>query len=223
MELEKEMNVKEESPRLFGMFASPGTQFERIRRKPKFWVPLIVVSVLYAVGMGLMAASMDVSTLIDQGVPKDQAEMVLGITKITMAVTGILTPVFGILISTVIQLIIAKIASSPVTFKQLFSMNAFISIIGAVGLLLNMAIKFGIGGNPQIYITSVAGLLNLDKPGVLGSLEVFGIWSTILTAIGLNRTAEFSKGLAWTIAIVMFLIQIGFALMGTVLQGAPKL
>ncbi|MEH7110120.1 Yip1 family protein [Bacillus sp. JJ1764] len=223
MELEKEMNVKEESPRLFGMFASPGTQFERIRRKPKFWVPLIVVSILYAVGMGLMAASMDVSTLIDQGVSKDQAEMVLGITKITMAVTGILTPVFGILISTVIQLIIAKIASSPVTFKQLFSMNAFISIIGAVGLLLNMAIKFGIGGNPQIYITSVAGLLNLDKPGVLGSLEVFGIWSTILTAIGLNRTAEFSKGLAWTIAIVMFLIQIGFALMGTVLQGAPKL
>lgn len=145
------------------------------------------------------------------------------ITKITVAITGIVSPIFGVLITSVIQLVIAKIASSAVTFKQLFSMNTFIMIIGAVGLILNMALRFGIGGKPEIYITSLAGLLNQDKVSVLGSIEVFGIWGVILTALGLHKTAQFSKGLAWTIAIAFFLIGIGFSLVGTLFQGAPKL
>ncbi|MBO0960446.1 YIP1 family protein [Neobacillus sp. MM2021_6] len=223
MELEKEMHVKKENPSLVGMFTSPGLQFERIKGNPKIWVPLILISIIYVIGMTLMALSMDVEALIDSGVPEDQAEIVLAITKVTIAVTGIFAPIFGVLISSVIQLIIAKIANATVTFKQLFSMNTYIMIIGAIGLLVNMAIRFGIGGNPEIYLTSLAGLLNSEKAGVLGSFEVFGIWGVILTALGLHKTAQFSKGLAWTIAIVFFLLQIGFGLIGTLFQGAPKL
>ncbi|MFJ7728773.1 Yip1 family protein [Neobacillus sp. NPDC097160] len=223
MELEKEMNVKKESPSLVGMFASPGLQFERIKGNPKIWVPLIIITILYTVGTTLMALSMDTDTLIGTGVPENQVDLILGFTKVMMAVMGLFIPIFGVLISSVIQLIIAKIANAEVTFKQLFSMNTYIMMIGAIGLLLNMAIRFGIGGNPEIYITSLAGLLNSEKAGVFGSIEVFGIWGVILTALGLHRTAQFSKGLAWTIAIAIFLLQIGFGLIGTLLQGAPKL
>ena len=223
MELEKEMNVKKENPSLIGMFTSPGLQFERIKGNPKIWGPLILISIIYALGMTLMALSMDVETLIDSGLPEDQAEMILAITKVTIAITGIIAPIITILISSVIQLIIAKIGSTTATFKQLFSMNTYIMIIGAIGLIINMAVRFGIGGNPEIYITSLAGLLNLEKAGALGSIEIFGIWGVILTALGLHKTAGFSKGLAWTIAIVFFLIGIGFGLIGTLFQGAPKL
>ncbi|MFZ7944222.1 MULTISPECIES: Yip1 family protein [Bacillaceae] len=223
MELEKDMIVKKENPSLLGMFTSPGQQFERIKQNPKIWVPLIIITLIYTVGTTLMALSMDVETLIGQGIPEDQVNLILGFTKIMMAVMGLFIPIFGVLISSVIQLIIAKIANAAVTFKQLFSMNTYIMIIGAIGVLLNMAIRFGIGGNPEIYITSLAGLLDSEKAGVLGSIEVFGIWGVILTALGLHKTAGFSKGLAWTIAIVFFLIQIGFGLIGTLFQGAPKL
>lgn len=222
MEIQADVHTKKEKPSLFGMFTSPGVQFERIRQNPKIWVPLIIISILYAVGMALMAASMDVQTLIDQGIPEDQAEIALGFTKVTLAVTGIFTPIIGVLVSSAIQLLIAKFGSSSVSFKQLFSMNTFIMIIGAVGVILNMAIRYAIGGNPDIYITSLAGLLNHDKPGVLGSIEVFSIWSTILTAIGLHKTAQLSKGLAWTIAILFFLVGIGIALAGSAMQGVPK-
>ncbi|WP_066065932.1 Yip1 family protein [Neobacillus soli] len=223
MELEKEVSTPKENPSLLGMFTSPGQQFERIREKPKIWVPLIIVSILYVFGTIFMALSMDESILAGQDIPEDQKELILMITKITVAITGIVSPIFGVLITSVIQLVIAKIASSAVTFKQLFSMNTFIMIIGAVGLILNMALRFGIGGKPEIYITSLAGVLNQDKVSVLGSIEVFGIWGVILTALGLHKTAQFSKGLAWTIAIAFFLIGIGFSLVGTLFQGAPKL
>jgi hypothetical protein len=221
MENQTEIITKEQKPSLLGMFTSPGEQFERIKQVPKIWVPLLIVSILYAIGMTLMALSMDASTLIDQGVPEDQVDLVLGITKVTVAITGILTPIIGVLISSAIQLIITKIASSPASFKQLFSMNTYIMVIGAAGVVLNTAIRYAIGGNPEIYVTSLAGLLNQEKAGILSSFEIFTIWTTIVTAIGLHKTAQLSKGLAWTIAIIFFLIGIGFALIGSLLQGAP--
>lgn len=217
------METKKQSPKLLGMFTSPSEQFERIKQNPKIWVPLIIISIIYAIGMTLMALSMDAETLIGAGIPEDQAEVILVVTKVTMAVMGIFSPIIGILISSAIQLVIAKIANSAVSFKQLFSMNTYILIIGAVGLILNMAVRYVIGGSSEIYITSLAGFLNQEKVGVLSSVEVFGLWGVILTAIGLNKTAQFSKGLAWTIAIAFFLIAIGFGLLGTLLQGAPKL
>jgi len=223
LELQTEVNIQKENPKLLGMFTSPGVQFERIKQSPKIWVPLTIISILYAIGMAFMALSLDAATLIAQGVPEDQVDLVLTITKVTVLVTGIITPIIGVLVSSAIQLAIVKIASSTVSFKQLLSMNTFIMIIGAAGLILNMGIRYAIGGDPEIYITSLAGLLNQDKAGVLGSIEVFGIWSAILTALGLHKTAQISKGLAWTIAVIFFVVSIGFALVGTLLQGAPKL
>lgn len=223
MEMQADKVTKKESPSLLGMFTSPGEQFKRIKENPKIWVPLIIITILYVIGMVLMSASMDVSTLIEGGVPEDQAELILGITKVSIAVVGIFTPIIGVLISSAIQLLIAKIASSTVSFKQLFSMNTYIMIIGAVGLLLNMAVRFAIGGNPEIYITSLAGLLNQNQTGVLTSIEVFSIWGVILTAIGLHKTADFSKGLAWAIAIIFFLVGIGFGAIGALFQTAPQL
>ncbi|CAH2713437.1 Membrane protein YknW [Neobacillus rhizosphaerae] len=222
MEIETNLDTKKQSPKLLGMFTSPSEQFERIKQNPKIWVPLIIISILYAIGMTLMALSMDAEALIGEGIPEDQAEIILVVTKVTMMVMGIFSPIIGILISSAIQLVIAKIANSPVSFKQLFSMNTYIMIIGAVGLILNMAVSYAIGGSPEIYTTSLGGLLN-QKTIVYNSIEVFKLWGVVLTAIGLHKTGRFSKGLAWTIAIAFFLISIGFGLLGTLIQGAPKL
>ncbi|WP_462409021.1 YknW family membrane protein [Neobacillus sp. Marseille-QA0830] len=223
MEMQTEVKTKKEIPSLIGMFTSPSEQFIKIKENPKFWIPMVIISIFYAIGLFLMVSSMDASTLIDQGVPEDQAELVLGITKVTVAITGIITPIIGVLVSSAIHLIFAKIASSTVSFKQLLSMNTFIMVVGAVGIILNMAIRLTIGGNPETYVTSLAGLLNLDKPGGWGSIEVFGSWSTILTAIGLNKTAGFSKGLAWTVAIIFFLFSFGLGFVGGLLSEAPAL
>ncbi|AIM17469.1 permease [Bacillus sp. X1(2014)] len=220
--MEVQTELKKENPSLIGMFTSPGEQFERIKGNPKIWVPLLIVSILYGIGSTLMGLSMDVGTLIDQGVPEDQAEFLIGFTKISTAITGIFIPIIGVLISSAIYLLVAKIAGVSVTFKQLFSMNTFIMVISGLGLVLNMAIIYLINGNPEIFITSLAGVFNQEKTGLLSSIEIFGIWSTILTAIGLHKTANFSKGLAWTIAIIFFLISLGFGQIGSMFNGIAQ-
>lgn len=217
--MEQETNMKAEKPSLIGMFWSPGEQFDRMRHNPRIWIPLILVSVIYGIGMYLMTLSLDPAYLGLEDMGEAELEMVMAFSKISMVVTGLLTPVFIALISSAIYLIFTKIAGSGTKFKQLFSMNIHIIIISGVGLVINMALRAAIGGNPDVMITSLAGLVNSEKPGVLGSIELFSIWQTILTAIGLHRLAGLSKGWAWGIAIVFFLIGIGFALLGSMFSG----
>lgn len=217
--MEQEVKSKKEKPRLIGMFWSPGEQFDRMRQNPRIWVPLTLVSILFAIGMYLMTFSLDPSYLGLEGMSDEELEMVMAFSKISMTVTGILTPLLVALVSSAIYLIFTKIAGSGVKFKQLYSMNIHIMVIGAAGLLINMALRAVIGGNPDVMITSLAGLMNSDKPGVLGSFELFSIWQTIVTAIGLHRLAGLSKGWAWGIAIVFFIIGIAFAYIGTLFSG----
>ncbi|CEG25598.1 Yip1 family protein [Bacillus sp. B-jedd] len=222
METQIETDVKKSSPSLLGIFTSPVEQFEKIRTNPKIWIPLLIVSVIYIVGMALMAMTMTVDTLIKQGVPKESAETILMGARIGVVATGLLSPAFGALISSAIQLLVAKIAKAEVSFRQLFSMNTHIGFISAIGLVLNMAVAAAIGLDGDTFITSIAGLLG-KQGGVLSAIEVFSIWGMILTAIGLHKTAHFPKVLAWAISIIFFLIGIGFTLIGIMLQGAPSL
>jgi hypothetical protein len=205
---------------LFGMVWSPGEQFEKIKERPVIWGPLFIVSILFAAALALTAYTADMSLLLGD-VPEDQAEMVAGFAKISMVVTGFFTPVFTILISSAIYMLVAKIAGSDVKFKQLFSMNTFITIIGALGLILNGLIHAAVGGNPEVQFTSLGGMLNVEGAtgGLLNGIEVFSIWATVLTAIGLQKVAHFSKSLAWGITIIFFIVGLLLALMGGAVQG----
>lgn len=206
--METEQTVKQEKPSLFGMIWSPSEQFDRIKQTPKIWVPLLLVTLLFTAGMALLAFSMDASYFELGDLTEEEAGLFLIIGMITMIIVGVFTPIFTVLISTVIYLLICKIASSDVTFKQLFSMNTYILVISAIGLIINSIITALIGGNPDVFITSVAGLLNAGPGSVWNSFEVFAIWQTIITAIGLHRVAGLSKGLAWTIAVIFFVLGI---------------
>lgn len=205
-------------PSLFGMITSPVEQFERIKSKPKIWVPLLLITLLFLIGTYFLSLSLDINELIGEEVPSGQVEIVKMVTLVTMVITGVLSPVISVLISSAVLLAVAKIANSEVSFKQIFSMKTFIYLITAIGLFLNGLIRLLIGGNPEVYVTSLAGLLNSDSK-ILGVFEVFTIWATVLMAIGLNKVANLSKGVAVTIAIIFFLFQIGMAFIGSLFSG----
>ncbi|MGE7660575.1 Yip1 family protein [Peribacillus sp. NPDC097197] len=205
-------------PSLFGMITSPVEQFERIKSKPKIWVPMLLITLLFLIGTYFLSLSLDINELIGEEVPSGQVEIVKMVTLVTMVITGVLSPVVSVLISSAVLLAVAKIANSEVSFKQIFSMKTFIYLITAIGLFLNGLIRLLIGGNPEVYVTSLAGLLNSDSK-ILGVFEVFTIWATVLIAIGLNKVANLSKGVAVTIAIIFFLFQIGMAFIGSLFSG----
>src|SRR5699024_4460596 len=227
MNIENQVNPEIEAPKqkpsIFGIIMNPKEQCEKMREKPKVLVPLIIITVLTIVGSLLMINGMDfMNDPSLAGMSEEEIMMVAMVSQISFVIIGLLTPVITIFIITLGHFIIAKIASPAATFKQLFSMNTHIFIIGTISLLLNGLVFMFIGGDPEKLFTSLNSIVGAE--GFLGvflnSIEIFAIWSYIITAMGLQIVAKFSKGLAWTtviafyiIGLVMQMISVGFSMM----------
>jgi len=221
--MEKEAEERVSGPKLLGMIWSPGEQFNKIRKNPRIWIPLLVVTVLNIAAYLIIAMSMTAEDLMLPGMTAQEAEMTLAIAKATTAVSGFAAPVFAILFSSLIHFIIVKIARKETSFKQLFSMNTYISFITAIGTLLNFAIMSAIGvSSMDGYITSLGGLFK-SQSGILGAFELFSIWTMILTALGLHKVGQLSKTVSIIIVIVFFLITLGMAAIGSLFSSIAGL
>lgn len=211
------LEISLEKPSLFGMFLEPKKQFERLKDNPIILVPFIIIAVLTTIGMFVMMSQIDFIAqdpeLANMG--EDELMFVTIFTQVIFVITGILAPAVSILVSSFVYFIVAKIAKSEVSFKQLFSMNTFIYIISILGIIVNALAFFAVDNpNPDVYLTSLNSIVEAD--GVLGvlftSIEIFSIWNIILTAIGLQIVAKFSKGLSWGLVIGIFVILTGFSM-----------
>src|SRR5699024_499978 len=126
-EEKEQQGISLEKPSLFGMFLEPKKQFERLKDNPIILVPFIIITVLTTIGMVVMMSLVDV---IAQGpdlakMGEDELMFVTIFTQVIFVITGILAPAVSILVSSLVYFIVAKIAKSEVSFKQLFSMNTF--------------------------------------------------------------------------------------------------
>lgn len=225
----KEQNIEEvngnnvgEKPSLLGIITSPGEQFERIKERPIIWGAMGIIIVLFILGTYLTSTGVELPPEL-QGLEMDEDLAAgMGIISIISAVfMGIFIPLFTVLISTLIYLLIAKIAQSNVRFKQLFSMNTYILFISGIGALLNGAFHAIFGTINGELFTSLGSIIEVTGPmqGLFNSLEVFSIWGVFLAAIGLQKVANFSKGLAWGISIGFFILGVIFAMISTGMAG----
>ncbi|WLR43236.1 Yip1 family protein [Bacillus carboniphilus] len=211
MEMQTETtHVDNKKPSLFGVFTSPGLQFERLRERPTVWVPLLVLIILWALDGFLRAISYDYEPELIEGVTLEQAKfwgMIGGTGGALIAVP------IGSLISAVIVLIIAKIAQKKPTFKQLYSFALYASVVGIVGALLNSILFYILGfsiSEKTPELTSLGSLIESEGAlqGFLNSIELFTIWSTVIFAIGLEKVVGLSKRSAWIISIAFLLVLI---------------
>lgn len=191
--------TKVRKPSLIGMVTNPLQQFERIREIPLIWRAMTIAIIFTAVGVWLRnLAEEDVTSVIDT-------------TLLLATVSGsVIGRLLGVFIISYIHMLISVIAPSTVTFRQLFSMNTYILTISALGLIVNGIVVAVIGGDPEVMATSLSSVMRADgaMASLWNSIEVFSIWSSILTALGLEKVAGFSKTLSWAIAIVFFMIGI---------------
>jgi hypothetical protein len=141
-----------------------------------------------------------------------EADMVAATAKAFTAMAGFISPVFTILLTTVIYFIILKIARKNTTFKQLFSMNTYIFVVQAVGLLVNSLLMMLIDSSSGSAITSLA-LFNRDW-SMLNAIELFTVWKFVLTAIGFHLVGQLSKSTSIILVIVLFIIQSSTTLLG---------
>lgn len=217
MENEVEYETEQKNPSLIGMITSPREQFERIRDNPKILVGLIVITLIALVSALLTLESMS-GALEEELIDFTEDELLIFtlVTQITTVVMALVIPSAVILIGATVYFIIAKVANREVSFKQLFSLFTYVAFITGIGGLINALLAYFItGSNPEIPFTSLNILFADEGPlGVfLSSIDIFAIWGIILTAIGLQIVAKFSKPLAWGIVIGFNVLMIFFGTM----------
>ena len=205
------MNDKQK-PSLLKMFWRPKEQFVKIASNPIMATPLIVVTVIYIMASMVKALFIRAEDLMLPGMTAQEADMVAATAKAFTAMSGFISPVFTILLTTIIYFIILKIARKNTTFKQLFSMNTYIFVVQAVGLLINSLLMMVIDSSSGSAITSLA-LFNRDW-SMLHALELFTIWKFVLTAIGFHLVGQLSKSTSIILVIVLFILQSGTTLLG---------
>src|SRR5690625_4382934 len=215
------------NPSLLGMIWNPIEQFKRIRQRPKLLVAIIVVTLLTLFASLFTIGDIEAMLADDLvGLSADEMLIFTVVTQITVVIASLFAPVIVMLITASIYMLIAKATSRTVPFKTLFSMVAYIMVITVIGSLVNVTIgSFITGYQLDIPLTSVNIFVGAE--GVTGlllsSIEIFAIWQIVLSAIGLQIVARFSRGLAWTVVIVINVIVISISMMAMVIEQSMSL
>jgi hypothetical protein len=227
-----------EVQRLFGVIWEPRPVFQDLAARPRFWVPLILLtalSILYVFTFSrvvgwetFMRQQFETNPRVQEmppeqrqqameqgmkfGVAMGYAGSAVGFAVISLVIAGVMLGLFNAL------------AGADLTFRKVFSLvcYAFVpSVIATILALVTMFLK-----NPEDFDLQNPLILNagafLDKSSTPGwlysiatSLDLFNIWIILLLALGLAvaaRKVAFSKSLTLVVSawVVWVLVKAGW-------------
>jgi len=215
-----------EPARLVGIFWEPKPVFEDLSRNPRFWTPLILLtllSVLYSVTIArvigwqeVVARQLESNERIEQ-LPAEQRERIIEQSlKLTVplgyagAILG--TAISALVIAAVVLGMANLFAGAALTFKQAFSLTCYSMLPMGLAAILSMVVLFL--KDPADFDIQRPLPLNLGIiPGVADtpagwrtmaeSIDLFSIWVIVLLAIGASAA---SRRLSFAKALVLILV-----------------
>ncbi|MFI5235232.1 MAG: YIP1 family protein [Gemmatimonadales bacterium] len=209
------------------IFYAPSVVFERRKADPKFFIGFLVVSILAAVillaGKGLLQGAFDADfargiALAMKKNPQLTPEMMekgkaIGQTFTTVFL-GIATPIAILLVGPILWLCGKAVgATEEIGAAWMVAMYAYFPrVLGSVFLVVqplllsNDSIKgmTSLSVGPARFFDPATS--NLGVMALMGRLDLFTIWGTVLLAIGLKVTGKVSLGKALTAAGLVWLI-----------------
>lgn len=226
--------------RIAGVFFAPVETFADIARKPDILVPLLVILAIGFVSTFLVMPHLDWDAMLAQ-----QQEMVkkqnpnvsdsdlaqMGkFTKAIGKVMGYISPVLVIIGYLIIALVIwgaCRLMGGQGDFKQAFSATLYAHFPRVVlGIIASVVVMARGMVDPSTMATVVksspAFLVDMKEQPVLfsllGSFEIFQIWTIILLIIGFAALSKLSKAKTAAIIISLWVItvvvKLGFAALG---------
>jgi len=229
------------------IFFEPGRTFEDLKRKPRFIIAAIIISLVvmgYAIGLqskiGEAGMRSFVADQIDKRAPNLTSEQKASQVDLQMKISGYTRyalPIF-VFISMIIGGLLywagAKAFGGTGGFLQAVSVFVYSSfppaIVGMVANFIVLAIK---SADDIDIATSQRSLLNANLgflvdghtmpvlATLLSTFDVFAIWGWILAAIGLRITNRLSAGASWAVVIIIALIGVAFRVIGSLFSGSP--
>jgi hypothetical protein len=234
---------------LANIFFEPGNTFEDLRRKPRFIMALVLISLLvtaYGLGVYYKVGEAGVRRFITEQIDRNprteslSAEQKTGAVDMQMKIQGVVRyamPVFvavSLLLGGLLYWLAAKAFGGTGNFLHGLSVFLYSSIPPTVIAMIANFIILAFKSADDIDIAaSQRGLVHAN-PGILldgktmpvlatlvGTLDIFMIWGWILAAIGLRITNRLSSSSAWAIVLIFALIGTTFRVVGAVFSGNP--
>ncbi len=219
--------------RVVNVYLDPHTLFKYLAVKPDFWTPWIIVGLLMLiVNVFTLPITFDlqreqqITQMEAQGKsPEDIAKDVETMDKIEPWQKGfayVLTPVsplLGWLIGAGVILLISLIQGLEASFKRLFSLMAYTSMISILGAgVIDKVIKLFQGADTlaawQRSSISLAVLFPKELHAAiltpLNLIDPFFIWSMVVMTIGLTYMNKCRMRSAVVTTIVYFLVMVIF-------------
>ncbi|MDF2773829.1 MAG: Yip1 protein [Geminicoccaceae bacterium] len=205
------------------IFYAPSSVFAR-RENASFWVPLLIVSVLLGLAFfanrdlmePIMEAEMQRSMAASgQQLTPEQMEAARRFTTGIGSVTAFLFPPIAILMIGVVVWGVGKFFDARQTLNAALVVAAFSYVPRVVEGIVNRV--QGLVVDPSTldhrYSLSLGPGRFLDPDtaspvllGLVGRLDVFTLWVTVLIAIGLAVTGKISRGKAAVAAAIVWVI-----------------
>ncbi len=234
-----------EAARLFDTFIAPSKTFTDLRRNASWWAPFIVLAIVavafayvvdikvgyHKVAQNQIEMSPRMSRQMDNAAPEDRALM------IRRQAAGTRFVMYGFPVVTLIIFVIAAAiylasyrfgAGADLTFKVALAVVIYAALPQIFrGLLVILSLLSGASTdsfnlqNPAA--TSVAYFLDPTSSrffyGIGSALDIFRLWSLVLTAIGFTCVTKVKRGTSFAIVfgwyVLVTLVSAGFATMGS--------
>jgi hypothetical protein len=224
-----------EFSRIAGVFFEPSKTFEDVARRPTFLAPMFLVIVASLVYTGLYSQHVGWERMIRHQaetssraaqVSPEQREQQIQIGLKVAPMIGYGASLIGVplayLVCGAVVLVMLKIMSATVSFKQVFAVMSYSGMPGLIYIALAIVVMFlknpddfdiknPLAFNPGALMdpaTSSKFLYSLAT-----SLDLFTAWKIMLIAVGLKAAA--GKTLSFTGALLAVLIPWGIWVLGS--------
>jgi len=215
--------------RLAAIFVEPKVVFDYLARRSDIWPPFIALAVMAIVaGVLALPASIGGQALIASAVGRPAPE-VNAAAYVKAAVSAPINIMVGILLIALVVWLVALLTTGSAPFGRAMSVAAWSLFPATLGALLNGIVvaavhpevrsihTFVADQSPVLHYTSLGALFTGTGPilsMVLLTISVFYLWQLWLLFIAARRSFGVSTVGAWTLLVVLLLLQVGFAALG---------
>jgi hypothetical protein len=200
-----------EGARLIGVFFSPGKAFADIARRPRWWIPVILIAIISSIYLTAFTQRVGWESVIRpsieqlpnaQAMTAQQREQLItnaaGYYKYLGYGSVVTTLIYVFIVAVILLFLFDTMMSAGIGLKRMMAIVAY----GFLPMLLQTALsmvvlflkdpeEFNLQ-NPLMF--NVGAYLSPDSPAALrafgSSIDLFSLWIIILLAIGISTAAR---------------------------------
>lgn len=211
----------------FTMFYEPGATFQRLRARPRGWLPMLLLMASSAALLLWYFAVVDFNWLLDQmlavmktAAEREQAAKVISKTFLqisSLVSTVVFFPVFFVIMGTYLM-IASKALSGGLSFGQGFALAAWAAIpailllpLGALQILLTSSGQLGFSELNPVSLNQLVFHYTMANPraSLMDALSLTSVWSIVLMVIGFETWARVKRSTAILVVLIPHVLVYG--------------